>query len=78
MFHDPKIIRSAKGGDATSAAMEGVLKSAYFTSFQHRAMQGIIDSAQVKKEKPMKLLSKVKPAKTKRVIGVTGFPGAKM
>jgi len=79
MFVAPKLIRSASGGDRMSAAMDGVLKSAYFTSFQHQAMKGIIDDAKGgRKEKPMKMLSKVKPGKTKKVMGVTGFPGARM
>lgn len=79
MFVAPKMIRSAisAGDKKMSAAMDGVLKSAHFTSFQHQAMKGIIDDAKVKKDKPMKMLSKVKAGKTKKTIGVVQYPGSK-
>ena len=80
MFHEPRIIQSARSSDSKkmmSSPMDGVMSGA-MTSFQHDAMKGIIADTAEGGAKPPKMLTKVKPSKTKKTIGVVGFGGSKM
>lgn len=79
-YRAPKIIKSASGEGKMkmTKAMNGVLKSAHFTSFQHQAMSGVISSAMPDKMGPkVQLMGKVKAGKTKQDIGVVHYPGSK-
>jgi hypothetical protein len=75
----PKTIKSATGRpESETAVANGILKSAYLTTFQRSAMAGIVKSAMPEKMGPeVKLLQKVKPGKTKEDIGVVHYPGSK-
>lgn len=79
-FRAPKLIKSASGKEdmKMTKAQEGILKSAYFTSFQHAAMSGVVKSAMPEKMGPkVKMMGKVKPGKTTQDIGVVHYPGSK-
>lgn len=78
MFHEPKIIQSATGESKKMVKpIDGIMSGA-LTSFQKDAIEGVIADTSKGVPKVAKMTSKVKPSKTKKTIGVVGFPGSKM
>ena len=74
----PKVIKSVSTRESESKVAEGIIKSAYMTTFQRQAMAGIIQNAMPEKMGPdVKLFQKVKPGKTENQIGVMHYPGSK-
>ena len=87
MLGMPRIIKSARGVEPSKTIMRGIIDSAYLTSFQRQAMDGIVTSASPrgeirsapvgKSDKRGALLHKVKAGKTHQDIGVVHYQGSK-
>ncbi len=74
----PKVIKSARKVESEKKVADGILRSAYLTSFQREAMDGVVKSAMPEKMGPkVKMMGKVKPGKTHQDIGVVHYPGTK-
>ena len=62
--------------ESEQTVADGILRSAYLTSYQRSALHGIIESAMPDKVgKPVSELAKSKPGKTMMDIGVVHYPG---
>jgi len=78
MFHEPKIIQAASEKSKKMVKPIDGIMSGSLTSFQRDAMEGVIADTSKGVPEVRKMTSKVKPSKTKKTIGVVGFPGSKM
>lgn len=79
MMHHMNIIKDASTKHQSEREVaSGILKSGMLTDFQRNALDGVIKSAMPDRmDKGIEKIHKVKPAATKKDIGVLKWAGAK-